>query len=215
VTTIFPAVLLLGPTGSGKTPLGDTLEAAGLAGRRSFHLDFGAELRAAAASPARVPGLTAGDLAVVRSSLATGALLEDEEFPVALKIVRAFIERNRIGGGELLVLNGLPRHAGQARLLEGVVDVRTIVVLEAPAEVVLARIRSDAAGDRAGRVDDGPEAIERKLAVYAERARPLVGHYAAKGIPIVRIPVDAADDGRSLLRKLAVRTRSLGPRILV
>ncbi len=39
------AILLLGPTGSGKTPLGQALEKKGLAGRRCVHFDFGANLR--------------------------------------------------------------------------------------------------------------------------------------------------------------------------
>ncbi|MCX7427258.1 MAG: hypothetical protein NTW96_16720 [Planctomycetia bacterium] len=39
------AMLLLGPTGSGKTPLGDLLERRGLGGRRCVHFDFGAHLR--------------------------------------------------------------------------------------------------------------------------------------------------------------------------
>ena len=39
------AVVLLGPTGSGKTPLGEWLEAKGLGGRRCHHFDFGTRLR--------------------------------------------------------------------------------------------------------------------------------------------------------------------------
>ena len=42
------AILLLGPTGSGKSPLGDELEANGLNGRRCLHFDFGRRLRRAA-----------------------------------------------------------------------------------------------------------------------------------------------------------------------
>ncbi len=86
-----PAWLLVGPTGAGKTPLGRLLEEKGAAGRRCFHFDFGAELRAVAASPDRVPKLSEADVGVVRGSLATGALLEDHEFPIALRILEAFL----------------------------------------------------------------------------------------------------------------------------
>ncbi len=44
-----PALLLLGPTGLGKTPLGLLLEARGLAGHRCVHFDFGDNLRQAVA----------------------------------------------------------------------------------------------------------------------------------------------------------------------
>ena len=44
------AVLLLGPTGAGKSPLGDWLEARGLWGRPCHHFDFGANLRAIVAA---------------------------------------------------------------------------------------------------------------------------------------------------------------------
>jgi hypothetical protein len=49
VPNSLPALLLLGPTGAGKTPLGDWLEAHGLWGRPCHHFDFGANLRAVVA----------------------------------------------------------------------------------------------------------------------------------------------------------------------
>jgi hypothetical protein len=39
------AILPLGPTGSGKTPLGDYLEERGLFGRRCVHFDFGEKFK--------------------------------------------------------------------------------------------------------------------------------------------------------------------------
>ena len=42
------AILLLGPTGSGKTPLGAALEEHGVCGRQCLHFDFGENLRACA-----------------------------------------------------------------------------------------------------------------------------------------------------------------------
>lgn len=48
-STLFPVdvVLLVGPTGSGKSPPGDLLAKRGFLGRRAHHLDFGSALRSA------------------------------------------------------------------------------------------------------------------------------------------------------------------------
>ncbi len=196
------ALLLLGPTGSGKTPLGRRLEERGLAGRRCLHFDFGAELRAAAESPERIPGLTSDELRTVRRSLETGALLEDRDFPIAVKILDAFEDRMAVGRGDILVLNGLPRHAGQARMLETRVRVRAVAVIEASAETILERIRLDTGGDRGERADDRLDSVRRRLETYRERTLPLVGFYEARGAAIVRVSADirtTAEDMRQFL----------------
>lgn len=126
------AILLLGPTGAGKTPLGDRLEDRGIRGRRLLHFDFGATLRRIAAlSSSAASGYTTAELGIIRNSLATGALLEDEHFPLARKVLESFLARRRFKPGDAVVLNGFPRHAGQAMLLEPLLDVRLVVVLRA------------------------------------------------------------------------------------
>ncbi len=197
-----PSLLLIGPTGSGKTPLGRLLEARGWRGRRCHHFDFGAELRAAARRP-EGSGLLPGELEVVRRSLETGALLEDEDFPVALKILRSFRGRRDIGAEDFLVLNGLPRHAGQAVMIEPEAAVGTVVVLEAPPDVVRERIRLDTGRDRAGRVDDDLAAVEAKLEIFRARTQPLLEHYHEKGAVLVNISVTAASSAEDMLAVLA------------
>lgn len=201
------ALLLVGPTGSGKTPLGRELEERGLAGRRCLHFDFGAELRAVAASPGSVPGLTADELRTVRLSLKTGALLEDRDFPIALKILEGFEARMSMAGADILVLNGLPRHAGQAEMLEPRVRVRAVAVLRASAETVLERIRLDSGGDRGERADDRLESVRSRLETYRDRTLPLIGFYEARGAVVVRVPVSVratAEDMRRFLEDRAV-----------
>lgn len=181
------SVLLLGPTGSGKTPLGRLWEQSGLGGRLCRHFDFGERLRAAAAVPGR---LSSADRETVRRVLASGALLEDDQFRIALNILSAFIREESPGACGLLILNGLPRHTGQARDVAGLVDIRAVVRLTAGLEVLLERIRRDPGGDRAGRADDDPGAVADRLRSFEDRTLPLEAHYRARGVPILRLEVE-------------------------
>ena len=185
------AVLLLGPTGSGKTPLGDLLATRGWQGRRCLHFDFGAELRRLV--QANRPGeiVSQNEIDFLRRVLDSGALLEDEHFPLAARILGAFLLAHDAEEDTWVVLNGLPRHAGQARAVEAIVRVRGVVQLQCSAETVLARIRGNAGGDRAGRIDDDPPAVGRKLATFRERTAPLVMHYRRQGAWVETIAVTA------------------------
>jgi len=188
----WPSLLLLGPTGSGKTPLGEEMERRGLEGRPCLHFDFGANLRRLAAGPDQIGLLKAADLARIRFSLATGALFGDRDMPMIVGIFRSFVEARGLRPGTLLVLNGLPRHVGQAQGLAGTVSVERIVLLEAEAPVILERIRIDPGGDRSGRPDDSLDAVRKRLADYGERTRPLLDFYGAQGVPVLKIGVTAA-----------------------
>ncbi len=112
--------------------------------------------------------------------------------PMIIGILRSFVEARELRPGTRLVLNGLPRHVGQARGLAKTVSVERIVLLEAEAPVILERIRSDPGGDRSGRADDSLEAVRKRLADYRERTRPLLDHYGALGVPVSKIGVTAA-----------------------
>lgn len=187
-TVLVPeAILLIGPTGSGKTPLGQFLEANGLSNRRLVHFDFGAELRASKRRD--VPGLSAADRSYVRTCLEQGKLLDEKHFHVAGAILAGFLERNAFKSDDLLVLNGLPRHAGQARDMERLARVVTVVVLECDAATIAKRIATNAGGDRKGRADDTPSAIQSRVALYVERTYPLIEHYSGRGVRIVRLVV--------------------------
>jgi adenylate kinase family enzyme len=190
----WPSLLLVGPTGSGKTPLGRELERRGWRGRPCAHFDFGESLRAVAASTDASPaGLAAAEMDTVRTALAAGALFEDRDMPLVLKVLRAFAAARDIGGaGALLVLNGLPRHAGQAAALEGTVRIELVIALEASAEVIRERLRVDPGGDRAGRTDDTLASVERRLADYRTRTAPLVEHYRSRGARVVAVEVTPA-----------------------
>jgi len=201
----YSAILLLGPTGSGKTPLGECLEREGLAGRRCAHFDFGAELRAIAGSGRVPPGLRPADLGIILDSLRTGALLENETFFVARAILADFLARRRVGAADWLVLNGLPRHVGQAADVDRIVAVRAVVLLECSAAAVADRIRRDTGGDRAGRVDDTQAMIESKLALFRARSLPLLDRYRAAGVQLAAVEVRANTPAADLARGLSRR----------
>jgi adenylate kinase len=187
-----PSILLIGPTGSGKTPLGEEIERRGLHGRRCAHFDFGAALRRLVAGQDDRTFLSEEELTAVRSSLASGALFEDRDMPMILKILGAFAEARALEPDSLLVLNGLPRHVRQAEALAATVSVGLVVSLEADAGVIRERLRLDPGGDRSGRPDDTVEAVGRRLADFAERTLALLGYYRKRSCPIVSIRVTAA-----------------------
>jgi adenylate kinase family enzyme len=196
------AVLIMGPTGSGKTPLGGYIEANGLDGRPCMHFDFGAELRAAAAAK-DFPGLSPEDASFIRECLRSGALLEKDTFHIARAILAAFLERRGFCEKHLLVLNGLPRHAGQADDVDRLARVELVVLLECDAQTVAERIARNSGGDRAGRTDDSPDEVRHKLSLYAERTRAVADHYRAKGVPVVALPVNVSTTPRDAAAGLA------------
>ena len=199
------ALLLLGPSGSGKSPLGDSLEQEGFCCRRCVHFDFGAALRRVGDGGLRGDVLTDEDVAVVRRMLQTGALLEDRDFPIAEKILLTFIRERDVGSDDIIVLNGLPRHPGQARDLESVLDVLMVVHLECPASVVRDRIRLNSGGDRTDRVDDSPREVENRLRIFKQRTAPLLDHYRTKGVKVHNVAVAVNTTATDILRRLPVR----------
>ncbi len=210
------AALLVGPTGTGKTPLGQLLEARGLNGRACLHFDFGENLRQIVARDQPDAIVSRADIDLLRRSLATGALLEDSDFPVAARILQSLLVHRDPKPDTLIILNGLPRHVGQAESLTELLARRTcnkaaqagtshqkdcaerhvplptvkiVVQLCCSAATVGARIAANTGGDRTCRTDDDQEAIARKLAIYAERTAPLVDYLRQRGATIVSIDV--------------------------
>jgi adenylate kinase family enzyme len=192
------AVLLIGPTGSGKTPLGDYIRQRGIHGRKCHHFDFGHELRTIAEEAAPAGGFSRDEHQFIIDVLEKALLLEDEHFPVAEKIVLNFMSARGCGASDLIILNGLPRHSGQARDMERLVGVTRVLVLECGADDVCTRIERNTGGDRACRTDDAEEMIRKKIALYHQRTAPLIAYYAGKGCSLVHVRVDAASTAESV-----------------
>jgi len=180
---------MVGPTGSGKTPLGTICEQKGLWGRKCYHFDFGAALREIAKKGVRPASLTDEDAHIIVRVLKSSALLENEYFHIARKIIMSFAEEKRIEKDDLLILNGLPRHLGQAGEIDEIIDIRMIVYLECKPEIVSQRIRFNSGGDRSERSDDSLEAVEKKLKIFHDRTFPLLSYFRSRQTRIEEITV--------------------------
>jgi adenylate kinase len=187
----FPvdSILLLGPTGVGKSPLGDVIAQHGIFGRRCHHLDFGSELRDAVSRVDRMIAYAKKELDFIHGVLELGLLLENEHFPLAKKIISLYLDRVGFLEHNVLVLNGIPRHAGQARDIATLAAIHAVVVLDCSPNDVMCRIRDNVGGDRTERIDDNKELIENKLTIFQERTRPLIEHYTQRGCALYRISV--------------------------
>jgi adenylate kinase len=195
-----PSLLIIGPTGSGKTPLGERSASSGLWNRRCLHFDFGAHLRKAGSNRSARMGLTENEYEVINRVLSEGFLLYGSEFSIAEKILTSFINTNdAVDKDTVLILNGLPRHIGQAEAVNRLVDIRAVLELRCPASVVSARIRKNTGGDRIGRNDDTNADIENKLEVYVKRTKPLVEYYLRKGELYMFIDVTSDMNSKSML----------------
>lgn len=184
------AILLLGPTGSGKTPLGQLIHERGVVGRRCVHFDFGESLRRIVADGQPDEVVSREDIEFLHDVLRTGALLEDKDFSIAERVLRQFLSRYVVAdAGTLVVLNGLPRHVGQASSMAAILHVGIVVYLQCSADTVLTRIAENTGGDRTGRADDQSADVRRKLDIFA--ARPLVDFYGLNGARVIQLAVGA------------------------
>lgn len=186
----YKAMLLLGATGAGKTPLGQQMEVMDLWWNNYFHFDFGEQLRQAVKDESTV--LDAEEKARIKDILENNELLEDKDFPIAQKLLLKFIETRKIGEDEddVIVLNGLPRHLGQANALSDIVDIKFIVFLNCPPGVAHERIKYNCGGDRTDRIDDSYEEVKKKIEIFYDQTFPLIEFYRAQGKNIVEVAID-------------------------
>ena len=196
------SILLLGPTGAGKSPLGDQIEKNGIKGKKCFHFDFGHELRSIAELELPPDGFQEKDLFFIRDVLEEGLLLENEHFHVAEKIVLYFLRRNEFREDTVLILNGLPRHVDQAQDMSGIVSVKGLVVLECASDEVHKRINRNAGGDRTGRSDDSIDMVSKKLEIFEARTAPLIEYYSDIGCDILKVRITAASTPENVYHAL-------------
>ncbi|MCL2480991.1 MAG: nucleoside monophosphate kinase [Spirochaetaceae bacterium] len=192
---LYKAILILGATGSGKTPFGMQLETQHLWGRDWRHFDFGENLRKVATKEGAAKEgnefLSKEEISVIENSLKTNSLLEDKDFPVAEKILKKFLAERAVDPVlDVVILNGLPRHIGQAEAVDKIMDIRAVIYFSAPPSILLERIKSNAGGDRTERTDDSLEEISRKLEIFKTQTMPLLDYYKNLDRNILEVEVD-------------------------
>ena len=209
------AILLLGPTGVGKSPLGNAIAKKGLFGRQCHHLDFGSELRLAVSGGAGSKGYSSSEIEFIHGVLEQGLLLENEHFSLAKKIISLFLGRVGFSQRDVLELNGIPRHTGQARDIATIAEIHALIVLDCSANDVFCRIRDNVDGDRTERMDDRKELIEKKLSIFRERTAPLIQHYRKKGSAVYRLGVSGTTTANLAYQKLLMLATAHPPVTLV
>lgn len=199
------SIVLLGHSASGKSPLGELI--AGLRDPavpgRHVHLDFGHLLRQTVARTIE-PGFSPAQLATIDSFM-QGRLLDDAHFWVARRLVAWFVAQHQLDSArDVLVLNGIPRHEGQARDIEQMgLRVVLVVCLECPAQVAWERKQIAELGsgheDRAQRPDNAREVFARKVDSYERDTLPLTSWYRTRGTALCTIDVTTGTSPGTML----------------
>ncbi|MGI9115679.1 MAG: adenylate kinase [Chthoniobacterales bacterium] len=86
---------------------------------------------------------------------------------------------------DTLVLDGIPRNVGQARIMEEMIDVQKVFHLSCPdRDTLFSRLKKRALKDN--RLDDAnEEVIRRRLALYEEDSKPVLSHYPKESITCI------------------------------
>lgn len=133
-----------------------------------------------------------------------GVLVPDE---IVIEVFRTKLKEDEYNNG--FILDGFPRTPGQAKALEGIMDIELVVNMVASHETIIARIsnrltcrkcqaiyntlfvkpkdegRCDSCGGELyQREDQKPEVVEERLQVYERETAPLIEFYKSKGVLI-------------------------------
>ena len=86
---------------------------------------------------------------------------------------------------DTLVLDGIPRNIGQAKIMEEMIDVKKVFHLSCPSrETLFTRLKKRALKDN--RLDDANEqVIQRRLDTYEAESKPVLSYYPEKIIAAV------------------------------
>ncbi|MEY2578165.1 MAG: adenylate kinase, partial [Verrucomicrobiota bacterium] len=86
---------------------------------------------------------------------------------------------------DTLVLDGIPRNVGQARIMDELIDVQKVFHLSCPnRDALFARLKKRALKDN--RLDDAnEEVIKRRLALYETESKPVLSYYGTDRITCI------------------------------
>lgn len=157
-------IIFFGPAGSGKSVQGQILAA-----RNGWRwLSAGQLLR------------DTHDLEIIKQ-MQTGQLVDTEKVNYLIK--EALVRAKDI---DRVILDGYPRELSQAKWLiktqpEHERSIALVIVLEVPRSELLKRIAVR------GRLDDTPEAVDKRLQAYRSEIYPILTYLTKEEIPIVHI----------------------------
>ena len=171
----YKTYLLFGAPGSGKGTQGKTLGSI----PRFFHCPCGDVFRSI---DTRTP---VGKAFLEYSS--KGELVPDE---ITVKLwhaaIDAAVDAHKFKPDiDILVLDGIPRNVGQAKIMEDMIDVEKVFHLSCPnRETLFGRLKKRALKDN--RLDDANEqVIQRRLETYENESKPVLSHYQKEKITVV------------------------------
>ncbi|MEY2562024.1 MAG: adenylate kinase [Verrucomicrobiota bacterium] len=86
---------------------------------------------------------------------------------------------------DILVLDGIPRNVGQAKIMDDLIDVQKVFHLSCPnRDALFARLKKRALKDN--RLDDAnEEVIKRRLATYEAESKPVLSYYGQDRITCI------------------------------
>lgn len=159
-------ILLFGPTGAGKSMQGQML-----AVRQGWKwLSTGEMLRQS-------------ENEEIINRLKQGELISDE---ITYKVFEAAVGEARDRGFANIIVDGFPRTKEQAawldKYLEQVGDkIDIVVVLEVPESEIMHRL------EKRQRMEDTPQTISRRMAIYRQKMYPILGTFAEAGVKIIHL----------------------------
>lgn len=159
-------ILLFGPTGAGKSMQGQML-----AVRQGWKwLSTGEMLRAST------------DAEVIRI-LKSGELVSDElTYEVFDQAIQDAVEKQY----KNIIVDGFPRTKDQAEWLAEYMEktnqkIDVVIVLEVPESTIMERL------EKRGRMEDTPETIARRMAIYRQKMYPVLGIFAEQDMRIIHL----------------------------
>lgn len=159
-------ILLFGPTGAGKSLQGQML-----AVRQGWKwLSTGEMLR------------QSEDPAVI-ATLKSGELVSDE---LTYQVFEKAVQEARDRHYRNIIVDGFPRTKDQAAWLAHYIDelgekIDEVIVLEVPEGEIMNRLAKRA------RMEDTPETIAKRMAIYRQKMYPVLGIFAEDGVKIIHL----------------------------
>lgn len=159
-------IIFFGPTGAGKSMQGQML-----AVRMGWKWLSTGEMLRESSDPSVIKTLTSGEL--------VSDELTYEVFDTAIKEARADDYPN-------IIVDGFPRTKDQAEWLANYMEkndqkIDLVIVLEVPESVIMSRL------ERRARMEDTPETIAKRMAIYRRKMYPVLGIFAEDHVPIVHL----------------------------